>query len=118
MFSCHRESGQFASAHPIIVFDLDGNGFSEIIVSRWNRVYWNDGKRYIPARDGCLSIGSRLRKLGSSVMSPVTASSILFAVSSAGELVVFEGESQGRFSKPPRIAASPKFQSRACHDRR
>ncbi len=38
-----RKPDEFASAHPIIVFDLDGNSFPEILISRWNRVYWNEG---------------------------------------------------------------------------
>ena len=37
-----REEGQYASSMPLIVHDLDKDGDSEIILSRWNRVYWNE----------------------------------------------------------------------------
>ena len=30
---------------PMLVYDLDGDGLSEIVVPRWNRVYWNRGGR-------------------------------------------------------------------------
>jgi hypothetical protein len=36
--------GTFLSAHPILVYDLDGDGRSEIILPRWNQVYWNHGR--------------------------------------------------------------------------
>ena len=32
-----------ARAHPLIVYDLDGDGLSEIILAGWNRIYWNRG---------------------------------------------------------------------------
>ena len=38
-----RRPNDVASAHPVIVHDLNVDGLPEIIVSRWNRVYWNDG---------------------------------------------------------------------------
>jgi hypothetical protein len=42
LFARH-ESGQFASGHPILVYDLNGDGRSEIVIPRWNRFYRNDG---------------------------------------------------------------------------
>lgn len=33
------------SAYPVMVYDLDSDGLSEIILPRWNRVYWNRGDR-------------------------------------------------------------------------
>lgn len=45
LFTAENESGQFASAHPVLVYDLDGDGLSEIVLPRWNRVYWNRGGR-------------------------------------------------------------------------
>ena len=42
-FTYERRSQDVASAHPILLHDLDQNGWPEIIVSRWNRVYWNQG---------------------------------------------------------------------------
>lgn len=45
LFTAQNEPGQFASAHLVLVYDLDGDGLSEIILPRWNRVYWNRGGR-------------------------------------------------------------------------
>jgi hypothetical protein len=36
--------GTFLTAHPILVYDLDGDGRSEIVIPRWNQVYWNHGR--------------------------------------------------------------------------
>lgn len=36
---------EWISAYPVLVYDLDGDGLSEIILPRWNRVYWNKGER-------------------------------------------------------------------------
>ena len=36
---------EWISAYPVLVYDLDGDGLSEIIIPRWNRVYWNKGER-------------------------------------------------------------------------
>ena len=36
---------EWISAYPVLTYDLDGDGLSEIILPRWNRVYWNQGGR-------------------------------------------------------------------------
>lgn len=43
-FTYSRRQHDVASAHPILLYDLDGNDFPEIVIPRWNRVYWNEGK--------------------------------------------------------------------------
>jgi hypothetical protein len=43
VFSTEGKSGEFATAHPLMVYDLNGDGASEIALPRWNRVYWNRG---------------------------------------------------------------------------
>ena len=44
VFTYERRATDVASAHPIILHDLDKNGRPEIILSRWNRIYWNEGR--------------------------------------------------------------------------
>ncbi|MGJ8725290.1 MAG: CRTAC1 family protein [Roseibacillus sp.] len=39
------------SAYPILAYDLDGDGLSEIILPRWNRVYRNMGDREFKRED-------------------------------------------------------------------
>lgn len=38
------------SAYPVMVYDLNCDGLSEIILPRWNRVYWNLGARKFEVR--------------------------------------------------------------------
>ena len=42
-FTYERRAHDVASAHPIILHDLDKNGSPEIVIPRWNRVYRNEG---------------------------------------------------------------------------
>ena len=41
--SAERRSLSVRRAHPLIVYDLDDDGLSEIVLGGWNRVYWNHG---------------------------------------------------------------------------
>ncbi|MDG2123639.1 MAG: CRTAC1 family protein, partial [Verrucomicrobiales bacterium] len=43
LFSAEGKAGEYATAHPVLVYDLDGDGLSEIALPRWNRVYRNRG---------------------------------------------------------------------------
>ncbi len=36
---------EWISAYPILTYDLNADGLSEIILPRWNRIYWNQGGR-------------------------------------------------------------------------
>ena len=95
-----RRPDQHASAHPIIVYDLDGNGFPEILISRWNRVYWNQGagrfkeaslfKHFVPLAE-------------SGVVADLTADgrADFAAVDKQGRLVIYVGNSKGEFNEEP-----------------
>jgi len=45
IFTAKHERNDFISAYPVLVYDLNNDGRSEIILPRWNRVYWNQGNR-------------------------------------------------------------------------
>lgn len=51
MWEAHHGGDDWISAYPILAYDLDGDGLSEIIIPRWNRVYWNRGGRKFARRD-------------------------------------------------------------------
>ncbi|MEO2049405.1 MAG: CRTAC1 family protein [Pirellulales bacterium] len=45
LFTARPGPAETASAHPVLVYDLNNDGLSEIILPRWNRLYWNRGSR-------------------------------------------------------------------------
>lgn len=46
-YSMEHGPDDFISAYPVLVYDLDSDGRSDIILPRWNRVYWNlEGRRF------------------------------------------------------------------------
>lgn len=45
LFTAQSRAGEIAASFPLMAYDLDGDGLSEIILPRWNRVYWNQGGR-------------------------------------------------------------------------
>lgn len=45
LFNIEHGPDDFISAFPVLMYDLDNDGRSEIILPRWNTVWWNKGKR-------------------------------------------------------------------------
>ena len=92
-----------ASAHPILVSDLDGNGYPDIVISRWNRIYWNSGQgrfrealfldQFVPLQEtGLIADVSR------------DGFADFISVDKSGRLLVFRGNDRGRFPNPPVVS--------------
>ena len=46
-YTMEHGPNDFISGFPVLVYDLDDDGRSDIIIPRWNRVYWNlEGRRF------------------------------------------------------------------------
>jgi hypothetical protein len=88
----------FKEAYPIIVYDLDGDGLSEIIMPRWNRVYRNSTKG-----NGRLTMGALLEQpvklMASAIVSDFTGdgNADLIAVATNGVPHLFAGTAEGTF---------------------
>ncbi|MCA9218407.1 MAG: VCBS repeat-containing protein, partial [Planctomycetales bacterium] len=104
MLTCKRTAGQSASAHPIIVYDLNGDGFPEILISRWNRVYWNEGGTRF-REDVLFDHYEPLAEAG--LVADVTSDGVVdfVTINREGKLLVYEGE-RSSFHEEPTIAAS------------
>jgi len=102
-FECRRRDNDVASAHPIIVHDLDQNGLPELIISRWNRVYWNEGKgRFVeqPLFDKPV----RVAEVGLVADVNRDGRSDFLTVNKTGQLTLFRGSATG----PPKSASYRK----------
>ena len=103
-----RHPTDVASAHPILVQDLDGNGFDDIIISRWNRVYLNRGeglfveKRFLGRFEPHWETGA-IADLD------LDGAPDFFTVGKHGKPLLFRGDSQGQFSGPGEIVADVHF---------
>lgn len=86
----------FAEAYPILVYDLDGDGLSEIMLPRWNRVYRNQGGGKF-AMEAMLEHPIKL--LSSAVLSDFTGdgNADLLAVATNGVPHLFAGTAEGTF---------------------
>ncbi|MCA9196841.1 MAG: CRTAC1 family protein, partial [Planctomycetales bacterium] len=79
-----READEFASAHPILVYDLDRNGFPDIVIPRWNRIYWNQGQGHF-----------RQEKLVANFI-PLAEAGLLADINSDGAVDLVTVDKQGR----------------------
>ena len=109
VFNTQSVSNEFASAYPVLVYDLNSDGFSEIILPRWNRVYWNQG-------------GSNF--LGTNLLDhpiPIWEAGILsdfngdgnvdfVTVGKDGSPYFYAGTEQGKFPAKPVICSDVKFE--------
>ena len=108
VFSYARRRGDVASAHPIILYDLDGNGFPEIIISRWNRVYRNLGRGKFREEILC---SHPIPLSECALIADVTSDGAadLVSIDKQGQVVVFEGNAEGRFDQRHRVACKAKM---------
>ena len=108
VFMYGRRQNDVASAHPIILHDLDRNGFPEIIISRWNRLYRNFGGGKFQEEILC---AHPIPLAECALVADVTdnGAADLVSVDKLGRVVVFEGNSEGKFEKPHRIVCQEKM---------
>ena len=85
--------------------DLDHNGLSEIIVARINQVYWNQGQGKFKTTPLC---DFPLPFLNNGLFEDFNGDGLtdFLAFSSKG-LALFEGNAEGRFTKPPHKSFVP-----------
>jgi hypothetical protein len=95
--------------HPIIVYDLDGDGLSEIAMLGASRVLWNRGEGVFEEAD-LVAFPYELAEAGLIADLNGDGNPDLMASRSRGDVVVYFGNSNGRFPDEPRI--SPRFQER------
>jgi hypothetical protein len=102
------DPGQFASAMPVLVYDLDGDGLSEIILPRWNRVYWNQGERQFE-RGEFLDQPIPLWEAG--ILSDFNGdgNADFVTVGKDGKPYFCAGTAQGRFPDKPVVCADAHF---------
>ena len=99
---------EFVSAYPIMVYDLDGDGLSEIIIPRWNRVYWNRGKREFE-QDEFLEHPVEIWEAG--IISDFNSDGHVdfVTVGKDGSPYFFQGNAAGKFPEKPVVCADVHF---------
>ena len=108
LLSANYDSGDFVSAYPILVYDLDGNGLSEVIIPRWNRVYWNKGNREFEER-AFLDYPIKIWEAG--IISDFTGDGKIdfVTVGKDGKAHIFTGDGQGHFPNESVVCADVNF---------
>ncbi len=97
-FTYTRRDHDVASAHPILLYDLDRNGYPEIVLSRWNRIYWNEGAGQF--REGVfLKNPPRLAEAGLIADFTGDGRADFLSVDKAGRLLIFPGREGGSFEE-------------------
>lgn len=104
MLTFQRKQNEYASAHPVIVYDLNADGYPEVILSRWNRVYWN-------------AEGTRLRAaplfehfepiIEAGLVADINSDGNVdfVTINTNGSLIAFEGDHVGKFDRAARLLA-------------
>jgi hypothetical protein len=90
---------------PLLVYDLNRDGLSEVILAGSNLVYWNRGKGNFEKGTLC---NSPLPSLTGAVVADFNGDGRADMLACSGDLppALFVGDVQGRFSNPPKPAAS------------
>ena len=93
--------GQPEGVHPVIAYDLNGDGLSEILLGQCNRLYWNEGggrfkqDRLFAQPAGVLRLGIVADFTGDGIPDYINPSK-------RGGLLFYEGDPDGRFTTEPR----------------
>lgn len=93
--------GSASGIHPLIAYDLNGDGLSEIIAGGCNRVYWNLGKGKFKLGDFVAS-PSRTFEVGLIADISGDGHADYVAPGIRGDLLVFEGNEKGEFLTQPK----------------
>jgi hypothetical protein len=103
--SAHPERGE---VQPVLVYDLDGDGLSEIVMVGANTVYWNRGAGRFEPRELC----RRARPRPTAAVLADFNGDALVDLMVAGEqdhAFVYVGEEHGAFNAPPRRIANTEL---------
>ena len=108
LFTEKGKAGEFTTCNPIIVYDLNGDGLSEIILARWNRVLWNRGGMRFD-RETLLSHPQPFWE--SAIIADMNgdAHPDLIVVSKEGYPLIYEGDADGKFTTEPKKIADVHF---------
>jgi enediyne biosynthesis protein E4 len=104
-----ESNSQFPRVLPLLLYDLDGNGASEIILGGLNRVYWNDGSGRFTPEPLC---SPAVEMFDAAVLGDFTGDGHVDLLCVGRERVplLLEGDASGRFLKPPRKCADFEFE--------
>jgi ASPIC and UnbV/FG-GAP-like repeat len=108
-----REGDGLSGIHPVLLYDLDKDGLTDIVLVRGSRVLWNEGGgKFREARllDNPYALTeTRLTEAGVIADLNGDAHPDLLATRARGDLVLYLGDAEGRFSAEPKV--TPRFES-------
>ena len=90
-------------AVPLLAYDLDRDGLSELLLPAANLVYWNRGGKL--EKDDLCKVPPK--KCGSALVADFTGDgwADLFVAERGGTAILYQGDKHGRFESDPRVAA-------------
>ena len=98
---------------PVLVYDLNGDGLSEIILPWQNTVYWNrGGGKFEPEKLCAFPVVNPQNEdgtPGAAILADLNGDGVPDLVMADREInvVLFEGDKQGRFSTPGKVIFGP-----------
>jgi hypothetical protein len=101
-----RDKGKLYGLHPVLLYDLDKDGFPDVVMVSGTRVLWNRGERGF--REAPL-LTHPYHLTESGVIADLNGDSYpdLLSTRARGDLVLYLGDEAGRFSGEP--LTSPSF---------
>ena len=108
LFTASHGPDEFISAFPVLVYDLDSDGLSEIILPRWNRVYWNQGKREF---EQAKFLDQPIPIWEAGILSDFNGdgNADFITVGKDGAPYFYAGNEQGKFPSAPMVCADVNF---------
>jgi hypothetical protein len=108
LFTAERGPDDWISANPVLVYDLNGDGLSEIVVPRWNRVYWNHGDREFE-EGKLLDYPIKIWEAGILADFNGDGNADFVTVGKDGSPNFYAGTEQGKFPTEPVVCANVDF---------